>query len=171
MNKFLHRLRRALRHGVTPVSHARRHFPPDALAELQRAVREGERRHDGEVRVVIESSLPIADAFAGVTPRHRARALFSALEMWDTADRTGVLLYINLADHAVELLADRGIDARVDRHTWHAMCHELAQGLARDLSIRPVLAAVARIHDLLAAHFPRGDGHARNELDDRPIVL
>lgn len=169
--KPLHRLRRALRHGLTSIAHARRHFPPDALAELQHAVREGERQHEGEVRVVIESSLPVSDALAGVTPRQRARALFAALEMWDTADHTGVLLYINLADHAVELLADRGIDRRVDRHTWQALCQRLAQGLRTDLSVRPVLDALAEIHVLLATHFPRRDGHNPNELDDRPIVL
>ncbi|MCG5262893.1 TPM domain-containing protein [Cupriavidus gilardii] len=164
-------LRRALRHALTPVSHAHRHFPPDALAQLQRAVREGERQHRGEVRVVIESSLPATHAWAGVTPRERARALFAALEVWDTVDHTGVLLYINLADHAVELLADRGIDARVDRETWSALCQSLAHGLARDLSIEPVLATVAQIHALLARHFPQqGDGNP-NELDDRPIVL
>lgn len=164
-------LRRALRHALTPVSRAHRHFPPDALAQLQRAVREGERQHRGEVRVVIESSLPATHAWAGVTPRERARALFAALEVWDTVDHTGVLLYINLADHAVELLADRGIDARVDRETWSALCQSLAHGLATDLSIEPVLATVAQIHALLARHFPQqGDGNP-NELDDRPIVL
>ena len=164
-------LRRALRHALTPVSHAHRHFPPDALARLQRAVRDGERQHQGEVRVVIESSLPATQAWAGVTPRERARALFAALEVWDTADHTGVLLYINLADHAVELLADRGIDARVERETWAALCQSLAHGLAGDLSIEPVLATVAQVHALLARHFPQhGDGNP-NELDDRPIVL
>lgn len=168
---MLQRVKRALRHACTPAAHARRHFPPDALAQLQRAVRDGERRHDGEVRVVIESSLPVGDALAGITPRERARALFAALEMWDTAEHTGVLLYINLADHAVELLADRGIDARVPRDTWRTMCRTLAQGLAHELSIEPVLAAVADVHELLAAHFPRDGGANPNELDDRPIIL
>ncbi|MBY4945838.1 TPM domain-containing protein [Cupriavidus respiraculi] len=164
---------RAWRHLCTSPRTAGRHFPEEALARLHEAITAGETRHHGEVRVVIESSMPVSLAWSGTTPRERARALFAALELWDTADHTGVLLYINLADHAVELLADRGIDARVDKATWRALCDELARGLAAGLSIEPVLATVGKINDLLAHHFPHVDehGHNPNELDDRPIVL
>src|SRR5262245_58387735 len=111
-------LSRALRHfGTTPAA-ARKVFPKQAQDQLQHAVHDGEQHHRGEVRLVIESSLPVLHAWQGTTPRERARFLFSALEVWNTEDHTGVLLYINLADHAVELLADRGIDARVGPETW-----------------------------------------------------
>ncbi|MFS8978710.1 TPM domain-containing protein [Cupriavidus necator] len=164
-------LRRALHHIATTASAARRHFPPDAQKQLHQAVHAGEARHRGEIRVVIEASMPVGDAWAGVTPRERARFLFGALEVWNTEDHTGVLLYINLADHAVELLADRGIDARVGADTWRELCDELARGLRQSLSVEPVLATVARIHDLLATHFPSGGGPNPNELDDRPVFL
>ncbi|MGO4808919.1 TPM domain-containing protein [Cupriavidus sp. 2MCAB6] len=163
--------KRALRHLGTRPGAASKHFPAEAQQQLQQAVRAGERQHRGEVRVVIESSLPVGLAFSGVSPRERARALFGALEVWNTEGHTGVLLYINLADHAVELLADRGIDARVGPDTWRAICDELASGLARELSVRPVLAAVEKIHQLLAVHFPAGDRPNPNELDDRPVML
>ncbi|SOZ99996.1 conserved hypothetical protein, DUF477 [Cupriavidus taiwanensis] len=164
-------LKRALHHIATTAGTARRHFPPEAQQQLHHAVHAGESSHRGEIRVVIEASLPVGDAWAGVTPRERARFLFGALEVWNTADKTGVLLYINLADHAVELLADRGIDASVGPATWRELCDELAQGLRQDLSVRPVLATVARIHGLLATHFPSDGGHNPNELDDRPVFL
>lgn len=164
-------IRRALRHLSHRPGTARRHFPPAAQQALQEAVRAGEQRHRGEVRVVIEASLPVGHAWRGVSDRQRARALFGALEVWNTEEHTGVLLYINLADHAVELLADRGVDARVGKAAWHAVCTALAQDLARELSVRPVLEAVARIHALIEAHFP-ADGRPRpNALDDRPLVL
>jgi len=73
--------------------------------------------------------------------------------------------------YAVELLADRGIDARVDPRLWHGICNTLAQGLAQDLSVKPVLAAIAQIHALLTEHFPADAGRNPNELDDRPIIL
>jgi len=115
--------------------------------------------------------MPVGHAWRGVSDRTRARALFGALEVWNTEEHTGVLLYINLADHAVELLADRGIDARVGAQAWHGVCAQLVQGLARDLSVGPVLEAVAQIHALLEAHFP-SDGRPRpNALDDRPLVM
>jgi Predicted membrane protein len=164
-------LRRALHHIATTASAARKHFPAEAQQQLHAAVHAGEASHRGEIRVVIEASLPVGDAWAGVTPRERARFLFGALEVWNTADHTGVLLYINLADHAVELLADRGIDACVGPATWRELCDELARGLRQDLSVRPVLATVARIHALLATHFPSDGGPNPNELDDRPVML
>lgn len=168
-------LSRALRHfGTTPRT-ALRHFPDDAQQALHTAVHAGEQHHRGEVRVVIESSLPLSLAWAGVTPRERARGLFGALEVWNTEDHTGVLLYINLADHAVELLADRGIDASVPHETWVDICTRLSRGLGDALlagrAIEPVLATVAEIHALLVTHFPAGDGHNANELDDRPLIL
>lgn len=163
--------KRALRHLGTRPGAASKLFPADAQQQLQQAVRAGEQRHHGEVRVVIESSLPVALAFSGTSPRARARALFGALEVWNTEGHTGVLLYINLADHAVELLADRGIDARVAQETWRAICNELASGLAQELSVKPVLAAVEKIHHQLAQHFPSGDRPNPNELDDRPVML
>ncbi len=164
-------LSRALRHFGTGPGKARKAFPAEARHQLQVAVHTGEQHHRGEVRVVIEASLPLALAWRGTTPRERARTLFGALEVWNTEDHSGVLLYINLADHAVELLADRGIDARVSPQAWRGICAQLVQGLASDLSVRPVLDAIAQIHALLTAHFPVDSGHNRNELDDRPIIL
>lgn len=164
-------LKRALRHLGTPKSVARRAFPADAQHQLQVAVHAGEQHHRGEVRVVIEASLPWELAWQGVTPRERARALFGSLEVWNTEDHSGVLLYINIADHAVELLADRGIDACVSTRVWSQICDDLTRGLHESLSVRPVLDAVARMHALLIEHFPSGDGYNPNELEDRPIVL
>lgn len=164
-------LKRALRHFGTGPAKARKAFPDDARHQLQVAVHKGEQHHRGEVRVVIEASLPLSLAWQGTSPRDRARALFGALEVWNTEDHSGVLLYINLADHAVELLADRGIDACVHTEAWRGICEQLTQGLARDLSVKPVLEAIARIHALLTEHFPTHGGHNRNELDDRPIIL
>ena len=168
---FHQSLKRALRHIGTGHSVARRAFPDEARHQLQVAVHTGEQHHRGEVRVVIEANLPLSLAWRGVTPRARARTLLGALEVWDTEDHTGVLLYINLADHAVELLADRGIDARVKPEAWHDICAHLAQGLARNVSVEPVLEAIAQIHTLLTRHFPASGGNNPNELDDRPIVL
>ncbi|CAG9179367.1 TPM domain-containing protein [Cupriavidus pampae] len=164
-------LKRALRHWGTGQGSARKAFPPEAQHRLQVAVHAGEQHHRGELRVAIETSMPVGHAWAGVTPRERARMLFGALEVWNTEDHSGVLLYINLADHAVELLADRGIDARVSQTAWRQICDDLARGLARDLSVGPVLDAIARIHALLIEHYPANGGHNPNELDDRPFVL
>lgn len=163
--------RRALTHLLSTPSQARRAFPPADLQRLEAAVREGEQRHRGEVRVVIESALPVRDAWAGITPRQRARTLFGLLEVWNTREHVGVLLYINLADHAVEILADHGIAAIVDAHTWRDICDTITRGFAQRVSITPVLDALTQINDVLAAHVPSDGTQRTNELSDRPVVL
>ncbi|AKZ27388.1 TPM domain-containing protein [Ralstonia pseudosolanacearum] len=163
--------RRALRHLTTTTAHARRAFSPADLRQLEAAVREGEQRHRGEVRIVIEASLPVRDAWAGVTPRQRARTLFGLLEVWNTHEHVGVLLYLNLADHAVEILADRGIAARVEPHAWRAICETITHGFAQGVAIGPVLEALGQIHAVLAAHFPSDGAPRANELADKPLVL
>jgi len=163
--------RRALTHLLTTPAHARRAFPPDDLRKLEAAVRDGEQRHRGEVRIVIESALPVRDAWAGVTPRHRARTLFGLLEVWNTHEHVGVLLYINLADHAVEILADHGIAAKVEAHAWRTVCDTITRGFAQRVSIAPVLDALAQINDILATHAPSDGTPRANELSDRPLVL
>ena len=164
-------LKRALRHLGTGPGTARKIFPDAARHQIQVAVHKGEQHHRGEVRVVIEASLPLSLAWRGTSARERARALFGALEVWNTEDHSGVLLYINLADHAVELLADRGIDACVNPQAWQGICAQLTQGLAQDMSVEPVLDAIGQIHGLLTDHFPANVGRNPNELDDRPIIL
>ncbi|MCO5398521.1 TPM domain-containing protein [Ralstonia soli] len=163
--------RRALAHLLTTPLRARRAFPAADLHKLEAAVRDGEQRHRGEVRVVIESALPVRDAWAGVTPRQRARTLFGLLEVWNTREHVGVLLYINLADHAVEILADHGIAAKVDAQAWRAICETITRGFAQRVTIAPVLDALAQINDLLAAHVPSDGTPRANELSDRPVVL
>ena len=49
----------------------------------------------------------------GITPRERAIDVFSELRVWDTELNNGVLIYVLLADHAIEIVADRGIHAKV----------------------------------------------------------
>lgn len=91
--------------------------------------------------------------------------------MWNTHDHIGVLLYLNLADHAVEILADRGIAAKVDAHAWRAVCETVTRGFAQRVAIEPVLAALEQVHGILAAHFPSDGTPRANELADKPLVL
>jgi uncharacterized membrane protein len=149
----------------------RRHFPASVLDDIAREVAAGERQHLGEIRVVIESRLSLPEVFDGMQARSRAAGLFASLGVWDTEHNNGVLLYVLLAEHRIEVVADRGIAARVDAAEWLAlsavMRDRFAQGQWRD----GVLAGVAYANALLVKHFP-GDGSARvSELPDAPLIL
>lgn len=148
-----------------------RHFPRATLEAITKTVADGEDKHRGELRVAIESRLPFAAVAAGVTARDRAAMLFSHLRVWDTDENCGVLLYVLLAEHRIEIIADRGIARVVSPTEWEAitthMRDEFAQGRFREA----VQTGVAEAGALLARHFP-GNGNPReNQLPDRPLVL
>src|SRR5258706_3526427 len=105
------------RHFLTDHLIARRKFSTQALKRIEDAIAAGERLHDGQVRFVVEASLPLAQVFRGLEPRARALQLFGQLGIWDTEHNSGVLVYLLLADKDVEIIADRGINRRVGLDT------------------------------------------------------
>lgn len=148
-----------------------RHFPPAVLDDIAREVAAGERQHRGEIRVVIESRLSLADVLEGVDARSRAACLFASLGVWDTEHNNGVLLYVLLAEHRIEVVADRGIAARVEAADWASVSASMRDRFARGEWRDGMLAGVAHANALLTRHFP-GDGTERvSELPDAPVIL
>jgi hypothetical protein len=162
---------RFFRHLATDHGSVRRRFSKAALARIEAAIAEGERRHRGQLRFAVEPALPLPRVLHRVTPRARALEVFGLLRIWDTAENSGVLVYLLLADRDVEIVADRGIHARVGSATWEAVCRKMEAAFRDGRYAEGVESGIAEINALLARHFPR-EGDARvNELPDRPIVL
>jgi uncharacterized membrane protein len=161
---------RILRHCMTGSRQLRRHFPEPALRAIESAIAAGEARHAGEVRFAIEAALDPPAVLRGVSPRERAIAVFSQLRVWDTEQNAGVLIYLLLADRDVEIVADRGIDQRVEPREWEAICRQMEAELRAGRYDAGAVAGIQAVSDLLARHFPP-TGSARNELPDRPVVL
>lgn len=166
----MNKLQRLFRHLFSTAARTRTLFSPAVLGEIEAAIAAAEARHCGEIRFVVETALPLTALWQDVTPRARALQLFAHLRVWDTHHNNGVLIYVLRADRAVEILADRGISARVSEAEWQAVCREVenhyrAGGYAHGSS-----AAVAGVARLLGQHFPAG-GSAANELPNQPILL
>ena len=164
------RLRRVLRHWLSTKADARRAFPDDSLEAVAEAITAGERTHRGEVRFIVEKALPADEIWDGVTNRQRALALFADYGVWDTEDNCGVLIYVNLADHKVDIVADRGIDRKIDSSTWQAVCRTMTEGFGRGEFRQAALAAVEQVNSLLREHFP-ANGARPNELPDNPVMI
>jgi uncharacterized membrane protein len=160
---------RWLRHLLTDRFALRRAFPRSTLQAIEAEVRAQERRHRGELRVVVESSMPFVDVLRGVTPRRRAGEVFTRFRVWDTEDNSGVLVYLLLADRDVEIIADRGLAARVPQAGWDRVARAMEGAFRAGEFERGALAGVRAIGDLLATHFPRHPGDT-NELPDAPVV-
>ena len=163
-------LRRLLRHWLSTRAEAERAFPAPTLAAISEAIMAGEQTHRGEVRLIVEKALPWSVLRAGVGHRQRALALFADHGIWDTEENCGVLVYVNLADHTVDIVADRGIARKIEHATWQAICDAMSAGFARREYHAATLGALARINDLLRQHFP-ANGPRPNELPDRPLML
>jgi len=158
-------------HHLIVEGSARRRFPPHVLDAIQQAIAAGERTHAGQVCCAIEGALPLAELWRGRTPRQRAEDVFARLRVWDTERNSGVLIYVLLADRAIEIVADRGIAAKVEQGAWKSICAQMQKAFAAGAFQRGAVEGVAAVCALLAQHFP-DDGQAmRNELPDRPVVL
>src|SRR3982075_4491024 len=104
---------------------ARRIFPPRALPAIEQAIKASEATHSGQIRFVVEGALDGAPLFRNQSARERALDIFSHLRIWDTAHNNGVLIYLLLADRKVEIIADRGIDAKVGAPGWEKICRAM----------------------------------------------
>lgn len=147
-----------------------RAFPLTTLAAIERAVAGQEKRHRGELRVVIEGGLPLLALIAGRTARERALEHFARLRIWDTEDNAGVLIYLLLCDRRVEIVADRGIHACVGEAAWEAICGAMQREFAAGRFEAGMLAGLGAVSDLLELHFPAKAGGNPNELPDAPVV-
>lgn len=150
-----------------------RHFPPATLDAIQHAIAAGERRHRGEVCFAVEGALPWRLALSRRSVRERAAEVFAHLRVWDTRENTGVLIYVLLAEHAIEIVADRGIDLHVDAADWAAMAKRMAQAFRDGRFEDGLTQALEEVSALLVQHFPADpNAPARgNELPDAPVVL
>jgi uncharacterized membrane protein len=158
------------RHLLTTPLTLRRAFPPETLAAINEAVAAGERRHGAEVRVAVEAAFGLRQLWQRVTPRERAVDVFSQLRMWDTAANNGVLVYILLAEHDIEIVADRAFSGRVPPTAWTDICRDLAAAFRAGDYRDGVVGAVERVHGLAAPLFPPA-GPGENELPDTTVVL
>jgi uncharacterized membrane protein len=149
----------------------RRRFPARVLDEIAVAIAAGERTHKGEVRLAVESRLGPWAVLHGLDAPARARQAFVHLRVWDTEHNNGVLIYVLMAEHRIEVVADRGIAARVGNAEWAAVCARMRDRFARGEWREGALQGVADVHGLLHRHFPGDGGERLDELPDQPVLL
>lgn len=160
---------RWLRHVFSPS--VRRAFPPAHLQAITDAITAGERRHGGQVMFAVEADLALAALWQGITAQQRAEQAFAQLRTWDTEHNNGVLIYLLLADHAIELVADRGLRGRIGEAQWQAICAHMQQRLREGALQEGVVLAIEEVSNLLAGHYPPVPGSQDDGLPDTPQML
>jgi len=164
-------IRRILRHLWTPPQRVKQAFPPRVMGGIGLAIRESERRHRGQIRFAVESVLDWRRLARNEQPPERALEVFSRLGVWDTADNNGVLIYLLLADRHVEIVADRGIHARVGSEGWDPICRLMEQSFAVGRFEEGVMQGIQAVTDILVKEFPAVGPATTNELPDEPVIV
>jgi uncharacterized membrane protein len=166
--------RRLFRHVAAPHWRTRMLFPASTLDAIEQAVGRAERTHAGEIRFAIETSLAPVHVLNELSPRARALDVFSSLRVWDTQYNNGVLIYVQMADRDVEIVADRGFLGRVSPAEWEGVCRLMEAHFRAGRFEAGSIAGVDAVGTLLARHYPPTVGQpalTHNQLPDRPTLL
>jgi uncharacterized membrane protein len=167
------RIGRFIRHAAATHWRTRMLFPASTLDAIEQAIKRAELTHLGEIRFAIETALSPKHILNDVTPRAQALQVFAHLRVWDTEANNGVLIYVQLADRDVEIVADRGFQGKVSAAEWEAVCRLMEEHFRAGRFQVGAIAGVDAIGNLLARHFPQGAGKGAhvNQLPDRPTLL
>jgi uncharacterized membrane protein len=166
-----HWLSRLVRHRLLDEGDAKRALGPDAMAQIELRIAESEARHSGEIRVCVEAGLPFSYLRRGADARERAINLFGKLRVWDTANNNGVLIYLLLAERAIEIVADRGLVPHVDAATWEKIMAGMQTAFQEGRFAEGIAQAIDAVDALLVRHFPLAEGASNpNELPDAPLI-
>lgn len=163
-------IKRILRHLVMSHWQVNRAFSRRTLTAIEQAIKASEIAHVGEVRFAVEGALDGTPLFKGQSARERALEVFSQLRVWDTEHNNGLLIYLLLADRAVEIVADRGIHSKVGSREWERICHNMETAFKQANYQGGVVSGIQAVTQHLIKHFPVS-GAGKNELPDKPVVI
>lgn len=167
-NKF----KRLWQHWLHPRFRVERYLPTSDLQRISREIGLSEQNHCGQIRFVVESRYPSAEVLRGLDTRTRAWQWFGELGVWNTEMNSGVLVYISFADHAVEIVADRGIAAKVDDADWQHVCQTMREAFRQGAFVTGLENGLREVNGLLTEHLPRSEGcnGGDNELPDDVVL-
>ena len=143
-----------------------------ALQQLTDHITQSETRHTGDIRICIEHTLPESYQQRQATPRERAVMQFAKLRVWDTEHNNGILIYILLDLHAIEIVADRGYNHCVPQNVWQELTDRLRSRFQQHDYLEGLTHVLDRITDLMAQCYPADANHVRVEnLPNAPVIL
>jgi uncharacterized membrane protein len=162
-------IKRIARHLLLTHWQVNRAFPGHTLVAIEKALEASKSAHVGEIRFAAEGALHSAPLFNGQSASQRALDVFSQLRVWDTPHNNGVLIYLLLADGAVEIVADRGIHSKVDPREWETICRTMEAAFKGANFEGGVINGIQAVTQNLTKHFPASTADV-NEVRDTPLL-
>ncbi|MES2205846.1 MAG: TPM domain-containing protein [Pseudomonadota bacterium] len=164
-------IKRIFKHLFTTQFQFKRHFPPTTLDAIKQAIKDVEDNHEGEIRFVIENHLDVSQLLADTTAHERAIDIFSTLRVWDTEHNNGILIYLLLADHAVEIIADRGINAKCTPASWNTAITFMQSAFSNNEFKTGALEGIKYLANCLEEHSQYKTRERINELPDEVVNI
>lgn len=142
---------------------------PKVKASLCQKIEQAEQGHQGEIRLIIENHLPILTAYHQ-SSHDRALDLFSMHKIWDTQYNTGILVYLNICEKSLNIIADRGINDKVDQGYWQELCDKAVLLIGQNKPQTALEDLIDSLGGLLRCHYPAADTSG-NELPNEVTYL
>ncbi|MCC5814490.1 MAG: TPM domain-containing protein [Leptospira sp.] len=163
-------LSRFFKHSFISPWSVKKYFPAKSMERITAVISDSEKRHDAEIVFAIEPSIPPFAALKGYSARERSIDVFSNLRVWDTEANNGVMIYLLLADHDIEIVADRGVNRLAGAEYWEDVCHKMEERFRKGEFLEGVIEGIETITKLLEVHYPKTKGNA-NELPNKPVIV
>ena len=175
---MIRKLETIVKHLWMDASDAQNALPADMLQRLAKRITASEGRHTGQIRIYVEGALPMSylwrlgkNCSMKAMVRQRAVMQFGKLLLWDTEQNNGVLIYLQVAEHAIEIVADRGVDRWVSAQDWQAMAQRMSAAFRAGQFEDGLSQAIGEVSNVLVAHFPAASGSRPfNEQPDEPVL-
>ena len=143
------------------------YFDDDDFLMISKKIKEMEKITSGEIRVAIKESGSLLKRNTSI--EKLAEKEFFKLEMDKTRDKTGILIYILLSKRAFYIIADSGIDSKVEQATWDEIRDDIQNQFKLGHYTEGILTGLEEIGMVLSKYFPIKKDDS-NELSNKVII-
>ncbi|MEW5843356.1 MAG: TPM domain-containing protein [Bacteroidota bacterium] len=143
------------------------YFSDDEFLRVSNKIKNAEKTTSGEIRVAIKEHRHFLDRKKNI--RQLAEKEFHKLNMHNTRDKTGILLFLLLSDRQFYILADQGIHEKVGNETWDKLRDEIQQKFQNGNFCDGIIWGVERVGKILTKHFPVKSDDT-NELSNEIVI-
>ena len=168
---FFEHTARIMRHWFTPSWRLKKLLSNDELEKIAQHIEASEAQHTAEIAIALETRLPWSYLARQAHSRERAWAAFSKMQVWDTPDNNGVLMYFLLAERRIEIVADRSCAQIIDEAQWNAWVHTLHIAMHNNDLVGGIKEVVTELTSILEKHFPQLENNQENRVNNQPQVL
>jgi uncharacterized membrane protein len=142
-------------------------FSDDEFLRISNKIIEAEKTTSGEIRVGVREKKNLLNR--GKSIRKLAEEEFFKLNMHNTRDKTGILLYLLLSERQFYILADEGINSKVSQDTWDHVRDEIQDKFKDGQYSRGIISGIEKVGKILSEHFPIKPDDT-NELSNKIVI-